>query len=232
GLVLRCSQGSPTAQGGEISLLVSQPNINSSVAENVLLSVAYTGETSPMIEWKHTSASGTTKIAEWKSGVYANISSSYKDRVNIYDNGSLQLLKVDFKDSGYYLVTVRDELGIILYGTILLNVYEAYLCWRSSHGVFLVIFLEFTISYLGLLQNSHQCALFWISVCLIIYFCDLKLRLIKQALPDFNIRFGFWVILRDYGSSHFDSSHPFNLFLIFVCLIIYFCDFKLCLIKQ
>ncbi|XP_063161955.1 V-set and transmembrane domain-containing protein 5 [Candoia aspera] len=112
------------AQGGEISLLVSQPNINSSVAENVLLSVAYTGEASPVIEWKHTSASGTTKIAEWKPGIYANISSSYKDRVNIYENGSLRLLKVDIKDSGYYLVTVRDELGIITYGTILLNVYE------------------------------------------------------------------------------------------------------------
>ncbi|XP_032075843.1 V-set and transmembrane domain-containing protein 5 [Thamnophis elegans] len=126
-------------QGGEISLFVSQPNLNTSVAENVLLSVAYTGETSPVIEWKHTSASGTTKIAEWKSGVYANISSVYKDRVNIYDNGSLQLLKVDFKDSGYYLVTVRDELGIILYGTILLNVYE--IIYEDLH--FVVVFFAF-----------------------------------------------------------------------------------------
>lgn len=113
-----------SALGGDISLLVSQPNINSSLAEDVLLSVAYTGETNPVIEWKHTSmAGGTTKIAEWKTGFYANISSAYKDRVSIYENGSLQLLKVDLKDSGYYLVTVRDELGIILYGTILLNVH-------------------------------------------------------------------------------------------------------------
>ncbi|XP_039194044.1 V-set and transmembrane domain-containing protein 5 [Crotalus tigris] len=126
-------------RGGEISLLVSQPNINSSVAENVLLSVAYTGETNPVIEWKHTSVGGTTKIAEWKTGVYANISSAYKDRVSIYENGSLQLLKVDFKDSGYYLVTVRDELGIVLYGTILLNVYE--IRYEDLH--FVVVFFVF-----------------------------------------------------------------------------------------
>ncbi|KAG8136996.1 hypothetical protein E2320_005544, partial [Naja naja] len=82
---------------------------------------------------------GTTKIAKWKPGVYANISSSYKDRANIYDNGSLELLKVDFKDSGYYLVMVRDELGIILYGTILLNVYE--ILYEDLH--FVVVFFAF-----------------------------------------------------------------------------------------
>ncbi|KAM3837598.1 V-set and transmembrane domain-containing protein 5 [Vipera latastei] len=126
--------------GGEISLLVSQPNINSSLAEDVLLSVAYTGEANPVIEWKHTSmAGGTTKIAEWKTGFYANISSTYKDRVSIYENGSLQLLKVDLKDSGYYLVTVRDELGIILYGTILLNVHE--ILYEDLH--FVVVFFAF-----------------------------------------------------------------------------------------
>uniref|UniRef100_A0A670IKA1 Immunoglobulin V-set domain-containing protein n=1 Tax=Podarcis muralis TaxID=64176 RepID=A0A670IKA1_PODMU len=93
------------ALGGEASLLVSQPNVNTTVAQNVLLSVAHTFGGSPVIKWTHTSPRGTSKIAEWKPRSYANISSGYVDRVKIYDNGSLQLLNVDIRDTGYYLVT-------------------------------------------------------------------------------------------------------------------------------
>ncbi|XP_061484811.1 V-set and transmembrane domain-containing protein 5 [Rhineura floridana] len=126
-------------QGGEVSLLVSQPSVNTTVAQNVLLSVAYTCESPPVIEWKHTSSRGTSKIAEWKPGSYTNISSSYLDRVNVYDNGSLQLLNVDMRDSGYYLVTVREEFGITIYGTILLNVYE--IIYEDLH--FVAVFFTF-----------------------------------------------------------------------------------------
>ncbi|XP_028581901.2 V-set and transmembrane domain-containing protein 5 isoform X1 [Podarcis muralis] len=122
-LCLTAGWALPT-QGGEASLLVSQPNVNTTVAQNVLLSVAHTFGGSPVIKWTHTSPRGTSKIAEWKPRSYANISSSYVDRVKIYDNGSLQLLNVDIRDTGYYLVTVREEFGITIYGTILLNVYE------------------------------------------------------------------------------------------------------------
>ncbi|XP_077783127.1 V-set and transmembrane domain-containing protein 5 isoform X2 [Podarcis muralis] len=121
-LCLTAGWALPT-QGGEASLLVSQPNVNTTVAQNVLLSVAHTFGGSPVIKWTHTSPRGTSKIAEWKPRSYANISSSYVDRVKIYDNGSLQLLNVDIRDTGYYLVTVREEFGITIYGTILLNVY-------------------------------------------------------------------------------------------------------------
>ncbi|XP_062830616.1 V-set and transmembrane domain-containing protein 5 isoform X1 [Anolis carolinensis] len=111
------------AQGQEVSLRVSQPNVNTTVEKDILLSIAYTCESIPIIEWKHTSPRGTVKIAEWKPESYTNISRGFEDRVNVYENGSLQLLKVDLRDSGYYLVTVRDEFGITVYGTILLNVY-------------------------------------------------------------------------------------------------------------
>ncbi|XP_077197564.1 V-set and transmembrane domain-containing protein 5 [Paroedura picta] len=108
----------------ELSLYVSQPNLNATVEKNVLLSVAYTAKGVPVIRWKHTAAWGTTKIAEWKPGSYTNISDGYGDRVNVYRNGSLQILKVAMRDSGYYLVTVTEEFGTTIYGTILLNVSE------------------------------------------------------------------------------------------------------------
>uniref|UniRef100_A0A8D0BTG1 V-set and transmembrane domain containing 5 n=1 Tax=Salvator merianae TaxID=96440 RepID=A0A8D0BTG1_SALMN len=111
-------------QGEEISLLISQPNVNTTVGQDILLSVAYTCKGPPVIEWKHTSARGTSKIVECRPGSYTNVSSSYESRAKVYENGSLLLLNVNMRDSGYYLVTVREELGITVYGTILLNVYE------------------------------------------------------------------------------------------------------------
>nr|XP_020670989.1 V-set and transmembrane domain-containing protein 5 [Pogona vitticeps] len=135
------------AQGEEVSLRVSQPSVNTTVGQNVLLSVAYACERPPVIEWKHTSPRGTTKVAEWKPASYTNISSSYEDRVNVYENGSLQLLKVDLRDSGYYLVTVRDEFGITFYGTILLNVYE--ILYEDLH--FVAVFFAFLTAVSGLL---------------------------------------------------------------------------------
>ncbi|XP_048349987.1 V-set and transmembrane domain-containing protein 5 [Sphaerodactylus townsendi] len=93
----------------EVSLHVSQPSINATVAQNILLSVAYTCKGVPVIGWKHTATWGTSEIIEWKPGTYTNISSSYRDRVNIYSNGSLQILNVAMRDSGYYLVKCMEE---------------------------------------------------------------------------------------------------------------------------
>ncbi|XP_060091175.1 V-set and transmembrane domain-containing protein 5 [Heteronotia binoei] len=123
----------------EVSLHVPQPSLNATVAKNVLLSVAYTCKGVPVIEWKHTAAWGTTKIIEWKPGTYTNISSSYRDRVKVYSNGSLQILNVAMRDSGYYLVTVTEEFGKTFYGTILLNVYE--IRYEDLH--FVVVFFAF-----------------------------------------------------------------------------------------
>ncbi|XP_048805481.1 V-set and transmembrane domain-containing protein 5 [Lagopus muta] len=109
---------------GGVSLIVPQPNINATVAQNVLLSVEYSCRGIATVEWKHVSSWGTTKIVEWKSGHYINISSAYKDRVTAFENGSIQLLNVGMRDAGYYFITVTEEYGTNTYGTIILNVYE------------------------------------------------------------------------------------------------------------
>ncbi|XP_068786619.1 V-set and transmembrane domain-containing protein 5 isoform X2 [Struthio camelus] len=108
---------------GGVSLLVPQPNINATVAQNILLSVEYSCRGVATIEWKHVSSWGTKKIVEWKSGNYVNISAVYKDRVTIFENGSIQLLNVGVRDAGYYFVTVTEEYGTNIYGTIIVNVY-------------------------------------------------------------------------------------------------------------
>ncbi|XP_032298102.1 V-set and transmembrane domain-containing protein 5 isoform X1 [Coturnix japonica] len=112
-----------SAPGG-VSLIVPQPNINATVAQNILLSVEYSCRGIATVEWKHVSSWGTTKIVEWKSGSYINISTGYKDRVTTFDNGSIQLLNVGMTDAGYYFITVTEEYGTNAYGTIILNVYE------------------------------------------------------------------------------------------------------------
>ncbi|KFP34662.1 V-set and transmembrane domain-containing protein 5, partial [Chlamydotis macqueenii] len=112
-----------SAPGG-VSLVVPQPNINATVAQNILLSVEYSCRGVATIEWKHVSSWGTTKIVEWKSGNYVNISTVYKDRVTTFENGSIQLLNVGMRDAGYYFITVTEEYGTNTYGTIIVNIYE------------------------------------------------------------------------------------------------------------
>ncbi|EMP26647.1 High affinity choline transporter 1 [Chelonia mydas] len=124
---------------GGVSLLVPQPNINATVAQNILLSVEYSCKGIVSIEWKHVSSWGTNKIVEWKPGSYTNISKSYKDRVNTYENGSIQLLNVGVRDAGYYVVTITEELGTNIYGTIVLTVYE--IIYEDLH--FVAVFFAF-----------------------------------------------------------------------------------------
>ncbi|KFP91360.1 V-set and transmembrane domain-containing protein 5, partial [Apaloderma vittatum] len=112
-----------SAPGG-VSLVVPQSNINATVAQNILLSVEYSCRGVATVEWKHVSSWGTTKIVEWKSGNYVNISMVYKDRVTTFENGSIQLLNVGMRDAGYYFITVTEEYGTNTYGTIIVNVYE------------------------------------------------------------------------------------------------------------
>lgn len=111
-----------SAPGG-VSLIVPQPNINATVAQNILLSVEYSCRGTATVEWKHVSSWGTARIVEWKSGDYINISAAYKDRVTTFENGSIQLLNVGMRDAGYYFITVTEEYGTNTYGTIILNVY-------------------------------------------------------------------------------------------------------------
>ncbi|XP_053933554.1 V-set and transmembrane domain-containing protein 5 [Cuculus canorus] len=109
---------------GGVSLVIPQHNINATVAQNILLSVEYSCRGVATVEWKHVSSWGTTKIVEWKSGNYVNISTVYKDRVTTFENGSIQLLNVGMRDAGYYFITVTEEYGTNTYGTIIVNVYE------------------------------------------------------------------------------------------------------------
>ncbi|XP_064361205.1 V-set and transmembrane domain-containing protein 5 isoform X2 [Dromaius novaehollandiae] len=124
---------------GGVSLRVPQPNINATVAQNILLSVEYSCRGVATIEWKHVSSRGTTKIVEWKSGNYVNISTVYKDRVTVFENGSIQLLNVGVRDAGYYFVTVTEEYGTNIYGTIVVNVYE--IIYEDLH--FVAVFFAF-----------------------------------------------------------------------------------------
>lgn len=117
-IILLCLSGP-----GGVSLVVPQPNINATVAQNILLSVEYTCRGVATIEWKHVSSWGTTSIVEWRSGNYVNISTVYKDRVTTFENGSIQLRNVGMRDAGYYFVTVMEEHGTNAYGTIVVNVY-------------------------------------------------------------------------------------------------------------
>lgn len=90
--------------------------------EDILLSVDYSCDGVPTIEWKYTSSWGVQKIVEWKPGTQANISQSHKDRVCTFDNGSIQLFSVGVRDSGSYIVTVTERLGSSRFGTIVLHV--------------------------------------------------------------------------------------------------------------
>lgn len=110
----------PAGQG--VSLYIPQSTINATVKEDILLSVQYSCHGVPTIEWKYTSNWGVQKIVEWKPGAQANISQSHKDRVGTFDNGSIQLFSVDVRDSGYYVITVTEQLGSSQFGTIVLHV--------------------------------------------------------------------------------------------------------------
>ncbi|XP_062433856.1 V-set and transmembrane domain-containing protein 5 [Rhea pennata] len=139
GAAALCLAAAWALQSKGVSLLVPQPNINATVAQNILLSVEYSCRGVATIEWKHVSSRGTTKIVEWKSGNYVNTSTVYKDRVTIFENGSIQLLNVGVRDAGYYFVTVTDEYGMNIYGTIVVNVYE--IIYEDLH--FVAVFFAF-----------------------------------------------------------------------------------------
>uniref|UniRef100_A0A8C6IWS9 Immunoglobulin domain-containing protein n=1 Tax=Melopsittacus undulatus TaxID=13146 RepID=A0A8C6IWS9_MELUD len=146
---------------GGVSLVVPHPNINATVAQNILLSVEYTCRGAATIEWKHVSTWGTTTIVEWKSGNYVNISTAYKDRVTTFENGSIQLLNVGMRDAGYYFITVTEEHGTNTYGTIIVNVYE--IIYEDLH--FVAVLLHFLLLYLPFWSASCGCV---INLC--IYF--------------------------------------------------------------
>ncbi|PIO32941.1 hypothetical protein AB205_0072910 [Aquarana catesbeiana] len=127
-------------RGGKgIMLLIPDPIINATVTQNVLLSVDYTCNGTSWIQWQFMSSWKSQCIIEWKTNSYINISSSYNGRVHNYDNGSIQLLNVEVRDSGFYMITLSDEIGNIKQSTIILNVHEV----RYEELYFVAVFIAF-----------------------------------------------------------------------------------------
>ncbi|XP_060035636.1 V-set and transmembrane domain-containing protein 5 isoform X3 [Erinaceus europaeus] len=110
------------ATGPALTLYAPQPAINATVAQDVLLSVAYSCPGVPTIEWTHTSTWGARRVAAWQPGAGTNVSRSHQGRVCTFDNGSLQLLHVGVRDTGYYVVMVSERLGGSRLTTITLHV--------------------------------------------------------------------------------------------------------------
>lgn len=105
-----------------MALYVAQVAINATVAEDVLLSVAFSCPGVPTIEWRHASHKGAQRIVAWQPGTQANVAPSHQHRICTFDNGSLQLLQVGPQDAGVYVVTVSEQLIGSSLGTIALHV--------------------------------------------------------------------------------------------------------------
>ncbi|MEE6472990.1 hypothetical protein FKM82_009807, partial [Ascaphus truei] len=115
---------SSSLSGKGIMLFVPDPIINTTVAQNILLSVEYSCKGIPSIQWEYMSNWRIQSIVGWKAESDFNVTKSYSDRVHRYGNGSIQLLNVGVKDTGYYVVTVTEDIGSTKHGTIILNVHE------------------------------------------------------------------------------------------------------------
>ncbi|XP_072467441.1 V-set and transmembrane domain-containing protein 5 isoform X1 [Notamacropus eugenii] len=137
GLFAFCLATARCLQSQGVSLTIPQPNINATVAQDILLSVEYSCHGVPTIEWKYTSYWGMQKIVEWQPGTQANVSQSHKDRVCTYDNGSILLFRVGVRDTGYYTVTVTEGLGSSQFGIIVLHVSE--ILYEDLHFVAVVL---------------------------------------------------------------------------------------------
>ncbi|XP_072258695.1 V-set and transmembrane domain-containing protein 5 [Pyxicephalus adspersus] len=136
-LTLCLVQQIPRSQG--IMLLIPEPVINATVMQNVLLSIDYTCNGTPWIQWQFVSSWKSQCIIEWKTNSFINISSRYSGRVHNYDNGSIQLLNVEVRDSGFYMITLSDDIGNIKQSTIILNVHEI----RYEEFYFVAVFIAF-----------------------------------------------------------------------------------------
>ncbi|XP_020725277.1 V-set and transmembrane domain-containing protein 5 isoform X1 [Odocoileus virginianus] len=158
GVLALCVAAARCLQSQGVSLYIPQPAINATVEEDILLSVDYSCDGVPTIEWKYTSSWGVQKIVEWKPGTQANISQSHKDRVCTFDNGSIQLFSVGVRDSGSYIITVTERLGSSQFGTIVLHVSE--ILYEDLH--FVAVFLAFLVAVAALLISlmwvCNKCA--------------------------------------------------------------------------
>ncbi|XP_049634973.1 V-set and transmembrane domain-containing protein 5 [Suncus etruscus] len=148
-------------QGPGVALYVAQVAINATVAEDVLLSVAFSCPGVPTIEWRYASHKGAQRIVAWQPGTQAHVAPSHQHRVCTFDNGSLQLLRVGPHDAGVYVVTVSEQLLGSSLGTVALHVSEV--LYEDLHFVAVVLaFLTAVGAVLaGLLWVCNRCGRLW-----------------------------------------------------------------------
>ncbi|XP_039600067.1 V-set and transmembrane domain-containing protein 5-like [Polypterus senegalus] len=107
-----------------VTITIPHVVINATVDENATLSMDYSCKGSPTIQWKYMSDWYTTNITVWEPHMYENTTEAYQDRLNLYENGSIQILRVQISDAGFYVVTVTEDSGAGKEGIMVLKVHE------------------------------------------------------------------------------------------------------------
>ncbi|XP_078512086.1 V-set and transmembrane domain-containing protein 5 [Lissotriton helveticus] len=140
-------------QSQGIALLIPQPVINATVAQNVLFSVDYSCKGKPAITWEYMSQRGIQNIIFWKDGFYVNVSKGYENRVSHHENGSIELLSVGIGDHGFYTVIVTEDAGAYKHATIVLNITET----SSEDVYFTVISVAYLVAAMVLMGFLIRC---------------------------------------------------------------------------
>ncbi|KAG8453011.1 hypothetical protein GDO86_004716 [Hymenochirus boettgeri] len=147
-------------------LYIQEPIINTTVSQDIVFAVECLCNGTPAIKWEHVSSRGIQHIIEWKMGYYLNVSKNYNYRVYNYQNGSIKLLNVGVKDTGFYVVTITEDIGSIKHGTIVLNVHEilyedfyfvaVFIAFLAAGSAVLVCFLWFCNKCANIYQKKRQ----------------------------------------------------------------------------
>eukprot|EP00079_Xenopus_tropicalis_P021867 XP_012813439.1 PREDICTED: V-set and transmembrane domain-containing protein 5 isoform X2 [Xenopus tropicalis] len=170
-MAARCA---PHSADHGVTLHVQDPIINTTVSQDIVLAIECLCNGTPSIKWDHMSSRGIQHIIQWKAGSYLNISQSYSDRVHSYENGSIKLLNVGVKDTGFYVVTVTEEFGLTKHGTIVLNVHE--ILYEDFY--FVAVFIAFLAAGSAVLV----CFLWICNKCANIYHKKKQLKRVSSAV--------------------------------------------------
>ncbi|GCB75186.1 uncharacterized protein [Scyliorhinus torazame] len=161
--------------------------INATVGENVLFSTNSTFAMNRSIEWKYNCEANQKSIA---ISAYIdnefNIFDGYKDRVQLYDNGSFLLSNVELNDTGYYAVTLAEPSGKEILIKKRLLVFEAEK--RESRGSYNGIAIEPNIgnkswNIIGILIGIAVVGMCVICVVVIYFIRRRKQESTEAAIP-------------------------------------------------
>ncbi|KAM9811938.1 V-set and transmembrane domain-containing protein 5 [Syngnathus typhle] len=99
-------------RAGAISIESPEHSLTRSVQEDVFFSVDVACNCTPTIQWTFMSSSVSRAIGIWRPGVFTNVTADYSSRVEAHDNGSMGLSDLRLQDTGYYVLTVTDGMGV------------------------------------------------------------------------------------------------------------------------